>query len=399
MSNATLPHPTTDGSYIVCQECGARIHAVQIHLKEKHPGMTMDEYRAKFVGAPEMSEIAQRRVRERQEAMAKSAAAAPASKPEEKVTLAELFGFPKNHSAVVSARGAPIMISRLAPSGDDLQMVPDIDPDYHFAVPVLKDALMGLETNMPVYIQGHAGTGKTTLFEQIAARTNRPMIRVQHTGNMEEDQVLGGWRLRNGQTVFEHGPLATAMKNGWLYLADEYDFGRPEVLSVYQPVLEGKPLVIKEADPANRVVRPHPNFRIVATGNTNGQGDPSGLYSGVSQQNAANFERFSVMLVMPWIPRDLEVAALMSKAGIAKTYAEALVDFATRVREEFEGSKLGNPISPRALIAAAKLGRMKRNFVAGLEMAFLNRLTPVDREACAQTAQRLLGGVSMGGST
>ena len=86
--------------------------------------------------------------------------------------------------------------------------------------------------------------------------------------------------VKNGETVFELGPLPYAMKHGMVYCADEYDFAEPAVLSIYQSVLEGKPLIIKEADLENRVIKPHPNFRFCATGNTNGAGDSFGLYQG-----------------------------------------------------------------------------------------------------------------------
>jgi len=250
--------------------------------------------------------------------------------------------------------------------------------------------MMGLEMKIPVYLWGHAGTGKTTIFEQIAARTKRPFFRVQHTANMEEEHIVGGWRLRDGKTFFELGPLAMAMKFGWFYMADEYDFGRPEVTSVYQAVLEGKPLVIKEADLANRVIRPHPDFRIAATGNTNGQGDESGLYQGTNVQNSANYERFGVVEQMPYMDKKSEVRLVSQQANIPLKDAEKLVDFATRVRAEFDGGRIGNPISPRSMIYAAQIGIACGNYRTGLEKAFINRLSSTDRETATQVAQRVL---------
>jgi cobaltochelatase CobS len=217
------------------------------------------------------------------------------------------------------------------------------------------------------------------------------MLRVQHTANMEEEHVLGGWRLRDGRTVFELGPLGLAMKHGWVYLADEYDFARPEVLSVYQPVLEGKPLIIKEADADNRMIRPHAGFRFIATGNTNGQGDETGLYQGTTMQNAANYERFGVVEQMPYLDEGIE-SLLVSKQGqIPLADAKKLVDFAGRVRKEFESAKLSNPISPRSLIFAARLGNAKANYLFGIQKAYINRLPSIDREAASQLASRVFG--------
>src|SRR5690606_3664152 len=119
----------------------------------------------------------------------------------------------------------------------------------------------------------------------------------------------------------------------------------------YQPVLEGKALVIKEADAANRIIKPHPNFRFVATGNTNGSGDETGLYQGTNIQNAANYDRFNMVLEIKYMSPEKEVQIIMKQSGIAKGDAEKMVDFASRIREQYSSAKLSAPISPRTLIA------------------------------------------------
>jgi cobaltochelatase CobS len=289
----------------------------------------------------------------------------------------------------MGASGRPIPVTIMGDDPDYASMIPDIDPNYVFNIEILKTLMMGIEMKIPTYLWGHAGTGKTSIFEQIAARTKRAFFRVQHTANMEEEHIVGGWRLRDGKTFFELGPLAMAMKYGWMYMADEYDFGRPEVTSVYQAVLERKPLVIKEADPENRVIRPHANFCIIATGNTNGQGDESGLYQGTSLQNAANYERFGVVEQMPYMDKVLESHLVSKQANIPIKDAEKLVDFAGRIRLEFDGGRIGNPISPRSLIYAAQIGVARSNYRIGLEKAFINRLASTDRESASQVAQRV----------
>jgi cobaltochelatase CobS len=296
--------------------------------------------------------------------------------------------------ATLSSSGKPIKITVLdVASMDEMDraMIPRIDPNYVFNVDVLKTLILALEKNIPANVWGHAGTGKTTIIEQVCARTNRPMIRVQHTANMEEAHVLGQYVLRNKETSFQRGPLADAMQRGWLYLADEYDFGRPEVLSLYQPVLEGKPLIIKEADPANRITPPHPFFAFFATGNTNGTGDESGLYQGTMLQNAANYERFGITERMPYMEPDLEAKLVSSQADIPVPEARKLVDFAGRIRNEFDGGKISTPISPRTLIYAGRVGKARMNFRIGLEKSFINRLSTVDREVAGQFADRVFG--------
>ncbi len=171
-----------------------------------------------------------------------------------------------------------------------------------------------------------------------------------------------------------------AMLNGWVYLADEYDFALPSVLAVYQPVLEGKALVIKEAPAAQRIVRPHPNFRFIATGNTNGSGDETGLYQGTNIQNAANYDRFHMVLEIKYMKAALETQILVNQAKIDKADAEKLVDFANRVRESYDGNKISSPISPRTLIAAAQIGLRKGSYRAGISLCFANKLSKVDKE-------------------
>lgn len=390
--------------HIECKICGAAIHSVQLHLKKEHPEVTLDEYKAKFPSAPLLSKSAEEKLAEhqRQKAAAQEKEAAAASAKIEmsmavgsgKRPLNELFGLGKVKEAM-NAKGEPIPITFIEETKDK-DLVPDIDPNYIFDVDILKNALLGLELGIPVLTWGHAGTGKSTLWEQIAARTGRPMIRVQHTVNTEESHIVGQWTVKLGEegkseTVFELGPLAMAMKNGWLYLADEYDFALPSVLSVYQPVLEGKSLVIKEADNENRIIKPHPNFRIVATGNTNGSGDETGLYQGTSIQNEANYDRFGVTLEARYMKPELETEMLSSQAKISKDDAKKLVNFGKSIREAYAAGKISKPISPRALINAALLGHRRNSWRVGLALAFTNKLNSVDREVADSSAQRIFG--------
>ena len=384
---------------INCSICGAEIHSVELHLKKVHPEVSLADYRSQFPEAPLLSEAAKQKLAEAQAAKKAEAesitvehalAAKVVSFPEaaEKQALHEVFGL-GSVKAAMNARGGPIPVTVL--SGRDAEMIPDVDPGYVFEIDNLKNALMAIELNIPLYLWGHAGTGKTTMIEQISARTGRPTIRVQHTVNTEESHIVGQWTARGGETHFELGPLATAMKEGWVYLADEYDFALPSVLSVYQPVLEGKPLVIKEANAANRIIRPHKDFRFVATGNTNGSGDETGLYQGTSIQNAANYDRFHMVLQVRYMEPSLEKQILINQAKIAKEDAEKLVDFANRVRESYDGAKISSPISPRTLIASAQIGLRKGSYRAGIALAFANKLSRVDKEVVDGLAQRIFG--------
>lgn len=378
---------------ITCMICGEECHAIQHHLKEKHPETSLDDYKSQYPEAPIYSDVVLKRLEEmRKEAVdTKRTLVAPApvggfvNKP-----FHTVFGIDPCEETKTKT-GKDISIKVLDFNKEWGAYIPTLDNNYVFDIENLKNSLMAMELNIPLYLYGHTGTGKTTLIENVCGATNRPIIRVQHTVNTEESHVVGQWVVKGGETVFELGPLAMAMKNGWVYLADEYDFALPSVLAVYQPVLEGKALVIKEADADNRVIQPHPNFRFVATGNTNGIGDETGLYQGTSIQNAANYDRFNMVLEVKYMTPEKETDVLMKQAEIGEEDAKKLVDFANRIRDEYSGSKLSSPISPRTLIAIAKIGFLKGSYQKGIELAFANKLSIVDKEVVNGLSQRIFG--------
>ena len=391
---------------IKCQICGAETHAIEIHLKQAHPEMTVSQYQEQYPDAPILSEMAKQKIAERQAqnaaaegsasamAMAGTATAAPANVsaliPKDGVirkAFHEVFGLGKVKGAL-SSKGEAIPISTFAAT---TEMVPAVSEGYVYDTDELKNVILALELNIPCYVWGHKGAGKTELMEQIAARTNRGCIRVQHTVNTEESHIVGQWTVKDGATKFELGPLPLAMINGWLYLADEYDFGLPSVLSVYQAVLEGKSLMIKEADSENRIIKPHPNFRFGATGNTNGSGDETGLYQGTNVQNSANYDRFGMVIHKQYMKKVDESKILQNQVGLTKEDADKLVDFAALVREAYDGAKISDVISPRTLIYASKIGVKRGSFRQGLTLSFINKLSKIDREVVDGLAQRIFG--------
>ncbi|MDR9847127.1 AAA family ATPase [Herbaspirillum huttiense] len=395
-------------SKIKCEICGGEEHVIQTHLKKDHPEWTLEQYQAKYPNSPIMSEQAKQLLAQRAAERAKVAEGAGASAamatvadgaavsklvPREVVLkrpfheVFELGSVP----AAMNAMGKPIAMSVLAPHNHQ-ELVPAISTNYVYDIEQLKHVMLALELRLPTYIYGHKGTGKSELLEQVAARTNRPMARVQHSANTEESHIVGQWTVKGGETVFELGPLPLAMMHGWVYCADEYDFGMPSVLAVYQAVLEGKPLYIKEAPADLRVIKPHDNFRFVATGNTNGAGDETGLYQGTLIQNSANYDRFGVMIHKKYMPPEAESLILQNHCKLQKPDADKMVKFANEIRTAFDGAKMSDTISPRSLINASKLGVLRGSFTLGLELSFMAKLTRVDSEVAKGVAQRIFGG-------
>lgn len=388
---------------IKCEICGDEVHVIQSHLNKVHHAesespMTMMEYRNNFPNAPILSQAAidnMHRVKKEKTDKKVHEAKIDVNKMAKK-PLHELFDLGAKTEARTK-KGKDILVNYI-PKTDSPEMVAEVDNNYVFNIDILKTALMGIAAKIPTYLYGHAGVGKSTYWEQISARTNWPHIRLQHTINTEEAHILGQWTVKKhkdeetgqmvSETVFELGPLPLAMKNGWIYLADEYDRSYPSVLSVYQAVLEGKSLFIKEADKENRIIHPHPNFRFVATGNTNGAGDDTGLYGATVVQDAATFERFGIVQYVDYMSKRDEIEIVKNQANIVEEDAKSIVDFCHKVRAEFP-AKISLTLGPRVAINIGQVGLMRGSFRKGVELCYANRLPETEKETVMQIAQRI----------
>ena len=373
-------------------ECGELTHSIAIHIKNTHPALTVEQYQEKHPDAPLFSELAEKRIEEKRLEIAKAVvnesneAKSDKLEKERKESMSDVFGLGKVKSCL-SANGDPIMITILNRENYN-EFIPEIDKNYIFQIGLLKNVLMGIEMNIPTYLWGHAGVGKSSVFEQVCAYTKRPYIRVQHTANTEESHIVGQTLANKDGTYFEPGPLAIAMRYGLVYNADEYDFAHASVVAVYQPVLEGKSLVIKEATPDWRIVKPHRDFRFVATGNTNGNGDDTGLYAGTNLGNSANYSRFGITDHVKYMDRDIESKVIASQSGIDLNDAKRLVEFANAIRGSFQKGEMSVTIGPRELIYAARLGLATMNWTHGIALAFANRLPAVDFEIVSGVMNR-----------
>lgn len=236
--------------------------------------------------------------------------------------------------------------------------VPEINPDYIFRKEMLFKALRCLIKGENLWLQGHTGAGKTTFIEQIAARMGWPVARIAFDSNVDRSELVGRMQLvpdGKGGTASEwiSGILERAMKGNYILLCDEIDAGHPNSLYVLQPILEGKPLSVLED--GGRIVNRQPMFRMVATGNTTGNGDPSGMYPACRILSAATLDRFPEFISVPYMTLD-EETHLISKSAptLSKTLVAKLAKFGAEMRAAFV--KLETPItySPRRSIAFAR---------------------------------------------
>lgn len=199
----------------------------------------------------------------------------------------------------------------------------------------------------PTYITGLSGNGKTLMVEQVCAKLARECVRVNITRETDEDDLLGGFRLVNGETVWHDGPVVTAMKRGAILLLDEVDLGDAKLMCL-QPVLEGKPVFLKKT---GALIRPDAGFNIFATANTKGRGSDDGKFIGTNVMNEAFLERFSITFEQEYPPKTTERKILMSiidKDNI--DFIDCLIDWANAIRKSYADGATNEIISTRRLV-------------------------------------------------
>lgn len=206
-----------------------------------------------------------------------------------------------------------------------------------------------------IYVTGLSGNGKTIMFEQICAKEGRELIRANITRETDEDDLIGGFRMVNGETVFQPGPVMIAMERGAVLLLDEVDLGG-EKLMCLQPVLEGKPIFVKKI---GRVIYPKQGFTVVATANTKGKGSEDGRFIGTNVQNEAFLERFSVWFEQDYPPAASEVKMLQNVLDAENVipspdFVERLVKWAGMTRKSYYDGGASDIISTRRLVGICK---------------------------------------------
>ena len=201
----------------------------------------------------------------------------------------------------------------------------------------------------PMFVTGLSGNGKTLNVSQACAELNRECVRVNVTIETDEDDLIGGFRLVDGETKFNLGPVAIAMERGAVLLLDEIDLASNKIMCL-QPVLEGNGIYIKKI---NRYIKPAPGFTVIATANTKGKGSDDGRFIGTNILNEAFLERFPVTMEQPYPTTATEkkiVLGSMEKYGkVDEEYADRLVTWAEVIRKSFYDGAVDELISTRRL--------------------------------------------------
>ena len=206
----------------------------------------------------------------------------------------------------------------------------------------------------PTFITGLSGNGKTMMVEQICAQLNREFFRVNITIETDEDDLLGGYRLVDGETVFFDGPVIQAMKQGGVLLLDEIDLASNKIMCL-QPILEGKGILLKKI---NQYVQPAPGFQIIATANTKGKGSEDGRFIGTNILNEAFLERFPICIEQeyPSITTEKKIInkELDSLGKSDDDFADKLTKWADIIRKTFLDGGIDEIIATRRLVHIVK---------------------------------------------
>ncbi|HEV7980436.1 AAA family ATPase [Amycolatopsis sp.] len=301
--------------------------------------------------------------------------------PDRKLSVREVFGI-----------DTPLMVDAFAERGEH---VPEIDEAYRFNPDVTLALLAGFTRDRRVLVQGLHGTGKSTHIEQVAARLNWPCVRVNLDGHLSRLDLVGkdAVVLREGKQVteFQEGIVPWALQRPMALILDEYDAGRPDVMFVIQRLLErdGKFTLMDQ----NRVLRPHPHFRLFATANTVGLGNLNGLYHGAQRLNHAQIDRWNIVAALNYLPADEEIAIVQARVppladDAGRELVASMVAVADLTRKGFHAGDLSTLMSPRTVIMWAENLEIFRDPALAFRLSFVNKCDEAERPVVAEYFQR-----------
>ena len=275
------------------------------------------------------------------------------------------------------------------------EWVPEIDEGYIFDKDTTLSILAGFNHNRRVMVQGFHGTGKSTRIEQIAARLNWPCVRINLDSHISRIDLLGKdvIKLNDGKqiTEFQEGMLPWSIQNPVALVFDEYDAGRPDVMFVSQRILEveGKLTLLDQ----NKVIKPHPSFRLFATTNTVGLGDVTGLYHGTQQINQGQMDRWHILSSLNYLDENQELKVVLSKvnefdSNKNKEILKNMIKLANLTRSGFENGDISILMSPRTVISWAQNYKIFKDIVDSFKLTFLNKCDELEKPIIAEYFQR-----------
>ena len=274
--------------------------------------------------------------------------------------------------------------------------IPNVDTSYVIDRELAANILRAWELDEKVLCFGPTGAGKSSLIEQLCALTGRPFVRINCTGDMDSSMIFGQLTAKDGSTIWVDGAVTEAVKYGAVFAWDEWDVTPPEISMGLQWLLEdhGK-LFLKEmpGSTKDKQIIPHEHFRLVAIGNTQGQGDDTGSHAGTNVQNSATLDRFGTAVYVGYLDPLIEERMLLNKWGktVAPKVAKELVKLANLIRQGYEAGQFNLTVSPRSLFSICKKISFGCTLKKAYKLVYLNKLNDTQKKVANELFLKVYG--------
>jgi len=361
--------------------CSFRGHSLVAHLKERHqmsPGQYQKQFpRTEYPDVTLVSRVVTEVLRRMDRSARRSADL------DQFTALFDIGEAPKELFETVGKKLPPVDDSYL-PYATPAK----VDEFFEFAQDETASVLTGMLMRKNTYVSGPTGCGKTELMVQIHCQMKRPFIRINMKGDATVANFIGAMRAdpKKG-TYFKPGALPIAMKAGYTLIVDEVDYTPPQIAAVLNPVLEGsRNLFIEDT---GETVHAADGFCVMATGNTSGKSDPTGVYTGTEVLNSAFLDRFGIKLTMDYLPVEVETNMLMRRFPNAmRDEIRTLCNAAKEIREAFKQGTLSLTLSTRKLVDYLEL-KPTMGHVPALHAVLINWLDEDDKELVLGLLERV----------
>ena len=274
-------------------------------------------------------------------------------------------------------------------------LIPEKNPKYKLPVQESLDILRAWNIGDNVLIYGPTGSGKSSLIKELCARTNRPFLRINATGDIDSSMIFGQLTAKDGSTIWQDGSVTEAVRYGAVLAWDEWEYTPPEITVGMQWLLEDeRKLFLKEmpGTARDKFIEPHKAFQIVCLGNTQGQGDMTGHHAGVNVQNTAILDRFGTVVKLDYLTESHEIDVITSKVpSLTRSTATLLVKVAELIRQAYKSNQLQLTMSPRTLIGMAKKIDSGLSFADSLKLQYLNKLTDTNQRVAKELVKKVIG--------